>query len=201
MIVRSSFAGSLKDLPHFCRPHSGQRQQHHRQGDSSSPSDHSAKKFQIAKNLGGPIVHCAIKDCIHIQDGSCPLHRKTQNSKCFEPYGIDRFSTCRAVHPDFPGTILQFHDRASVHRKTADQMLEGIVRIRDQLSEEEFKKYFQVILTDRGSEFTKADEIEKLGCRLFYCDPMQSGQKERSKRTIPFFDTSALKRRIWQNWD
>ena len=56
-------------------------------------------------------------------------------------------------------------------------MLEGIVRIRDQLSEEEFKKYFQVILTDRGSEFTKADEIEKLGCRLFYCDPMQSGQK------------------------
>ncbi|WP_288162282.1 hypothetical protein [Dubosiella newyorkensis] len=77
------------------------------------------KKFQIAKNLGGPIVHCAIKDCIHIQDGSCPLHRKTQNSKCFEPYGIDRFSTCRAVHPDFPGTILQFHDRASVHRKNS----------------------------------------------------------------------------------
>ena len=24
------------------------------------------KKFQIAKNLGGPIVRCAIKDCIHI---------------------------------------------------------------------------------------------------------------------------------------
>lgn len=56
-------------------------------------------------------------------------------------------------------------------------MLEGIIRIHDLLSEEEFKKYFQVILTDRGSEFTKTDEIEKLGCRIFYCDPMQSGQK------------------------
>lgn len=56
-------------------------------------------------------------------------------------------------------------------------MLEGIIRIHDLLSEEGFKKYFQVILTDRGSEFTKTDEIEKLGYRIFYCDPMQSGQK------------------------
>lgn len=296
------------------------------------------KKFQIAKNLGGPIVRCAIKDCIHIENGTCPLHRKTQNGKCFDPcdhpqpfpcrqrdrwlacngcsdqkkcfrfqykydpdsaqeeyssllresraginmttgqldqlaaiiapllqrglsvesilsahpqievcaktiynlindgylkpYGIDRFSTRRSVnrrqssvkknykprvdrsyqigrtykdfceyvraHPQVhvwemdtvyndihTGPFIQtFLERSSnfmiAHlctEKTADQMLEGIIRIHDQLSEEEFKKYFQVILTDRGSEFTKADEIEKLGCRIFYCDPMQSGQK------------------------
>ena len=296
------------------------------------------KKFQIAKNLGGPIVRCAIQDCIHIENDTCPLHRKTQNGKCFDPcdhpqpfpcrqrdrwlacngcsdqkkcfrfqykydpdsaqeeyssllresraginmttgqldqlaaiiapllqrglsvesilsahpqievcaktiynlindgylkpYGIDRFSTRRSVnrrqssvkknykprvdrsyqigrtykdfceyvraHPQVhvwemdtvyndihTGPFIQtFLERSSnfmiAHlctEKTADQMLEGIIRIHDQLSEEEFKKYFQVILTDRGSEFTKADEIEKLGCRIFYCDPMQSGQK------------------------
>ncbi|WP_289219795.1 transposase [Ileibacterium valens] len=34
-----------------------------------------------------------------------------------------------------------------------------------------------MILTDRGAEFTMAREIEDLGCRIFYCDPMASSQK------------------------
>ena len=65
-----------------------------------------------------------------------------------------------------------FHDT-----KTADDMYEGVKLIYDQLGKKNFKKLVQVILTDRGSEFTCADKIEALGCRVFYCDPMCSWQK------------------------
>jgi IS30 family transposase len=65
-----------------------------------------------------------------------------------------------------------FHDT-----KTADDMYEGVKLIYDQLGEKNFKKHVQVILTDRGSEFTCADRIEALGCKIFYCDPMCSWQK------------------------
>ena len=49
------------------------------------------------------------------------------------------------------------------------------------LGKEVFRKYVNVLLTDRGSEFT-ADAIEASAdgtrrTRIFYCNPMQSGQK------------------------
>lgn len=65
-----------------------------------------------------------------------------------------------------------FHDT-----KTADDMYEGVKLIYNQLGKKNFKKLVQVILTDRGSEFTCADRIEALGCKIFYCDPMCSWQK------------------------
>ena len=42
--------------------------------------------------------------------------------------------------------------------------------------------HINVLLTDRGSEFYSADELETSSngtrrTRVFYCDPMQSGQK------------------------
>ena len=45
-----------------------------------------------------------------------------------------------------------------------------------------FRKYCEVILTDRGSEFTDAEGMEKdadttMRTRVFYCDPMRAGQK------------------------
>ena len=45
-----------------------------------------------------------------------------------------------------------------------------------------FQREANVILTDRGSEFTLADAFERtssgeLRTRVFYCDPMASGQK------------------------
>ena len=61
--------------------------------------------------------------------------------------------------------------------KTAEEMLNGVKYLHDCLGEEEFKKYCEVILTDRGTEFSYAEEIEKLGCHVFYCDPMCSWQK------------------------
>lgn len=65
---------------------------------------------------------------------------------------------------------------------SSDEMVSGIDLLENILGKELFKKEVAIILTDRGSEFMNADAIEKLKngsrrTRLFYCDPMQSGQK------------------------
>ena len=70
-----------------------------------------------------------------------------------------------------------FHDS-----KTADAMKDGIDLLESILGTQVFRKYVHVLLTDRGSEFTAADALElspdgTRRTRLFYCDPMQSGQK------------------------
>ena len=66
--------------------------------------------------------------------------------------------------------------------KTADEMLKGIDLLEVILGTELFEKHCHIILTDRGSEFTAADAAElrpdgSRRTRIFYCDPMQSGQK------------------------
>ena len=66
--------------------------------------------------------------------------------------------------------------------KTADSMKKGVDLLEAVLGTELFRKYVHVLLTDRGSEFTAADAMEMSSdgtrrTRVFYCDPMQSGQK------------------------
>lgn len=66
--------------------------------------------------------------------------------------------------------------------KTADEMKKGVDLLEDILGKETFRKYAHILLTDRGSEFSAADAMETdsdglLRTRVFYCDPMQSGQK------------------------
>ena len=66
--------------------------------------------------------------------------------------------------------------------KTADSMKQGVDLMESILGTEIFRKYVQVLLTDRGSEFSAADAMENgengtTRTRVFYCDPMQSGQK------------------------
>lgn len=68
------------------------------------------------------------------------------------------------------------------HKKTAQTMKEGVDLLESVLGTEAFRKYVHVLLTDRGSEFTAADAMETSRdgtrrTRVFYCDPMQSGQK------------------------
>lgn len=70
-----------------------------------------------------------------------------------------------------------FHDT-----KTAADMKHGIDLLENVLGIRSFRKYAEVILTDRGGEFTDADGMETSTngtrrTRVFYCDPMQSGQK------------------------
>ena len=61
--------------------------------------------------------------------------------------------------------------------KNATTMFEGVKYIHDLLGNKLFKSIFQVLLTDRGPEFSAADEFETLVDKVFYCDPMASWQK------------------------
>lgn len=67
-------------------------------------------------------------------------------------------------------------------KKDTDHMRSGILLLEEILGRDLFEKEVEVILTDRGSEFTLSDETEirKDGSRrtrIFYCDPMASNQK------------------------
>ena len=66
--------------------------------------------------------------------------------------------------------------------KTAASMKEGVDILESILGAELFHKYVHVLLTDRGTEFSAAEAMETSSdgtrrTRVFYCDPMQSGQK------------------------
>lgn len=66
--------------------------------------------------------------------------------------------------------------------KTSSSMKEGIDILEGLLGAELFRKYVHVLLTDRGAEFSAAEAMETSRdgtrrTRVFYCDPMQSGQK------------------------
>lgn len=81
-----------------------------------------------------------------------------------------RFLCCRV-------TVSIYHEE-----KTAASMKEGLSILEKALGQEVFRKYVHVLLTDRGSEFSDAEGMEHdsdgtLRTRVFYCDPMQSGQK------------------------
>ena len=66
--------------------------------------------------------------------------------------------------------------------KTSFSMRKGVDLLEAILGGTLFRKYVQVLLTDRGSEFSAADAMENGSdgtrrTRVYYCDPMQSGQK------------------------
>lgn len=73
-------------------------------------------------------------------------------------------------------------------RNTSASVSEVFRKLRDVLGESRFRMLFQVILTDRGSEFTDPMKIEadtqtgELQCRVFYCDPLNSNQKSNCER-------------------
>lgn len=66
--------------------------------------------------------------------------------------------------------------------KTAKSMVEGVDLLEKILGENLFSEEVAIIKTDRGSEFCDAEGFEKeenesRRTRIFYCDPMASGQK------------------------
>lgn len=61
-------------------------------------------------------------------------------------------------------------------------MKNGVDLMESILGQTLFRKYVHILLTDRGSEFSAAEAMEyhpdgTRRTRVFYCDPMQSGQK------------------------
>ena len=74
---------------------------------------------------------------------------------------------------------------------TARSVTEIINKLYETLGREQFCQMFQIILTDRGSEFTdpSAIEFDKSGKRrtyVFYCDPQRSDQKGSVEVTHEF---------------
>ena len=66
--------------------------------------------------------------------------------------------------------------------KTAKSMVEGVDLLEKILGEDLFSEEVAIIKTDRGNEFCDAEGFEKeenesRRTRIFYCDPMASGQK------------------------
>lgn len=66
--------------------------------------------------------------------------------------------------------------------KEAIDMYNGIMFLESILGEKLFNEEVEILVTDRGSEFTMADDIElredgSRRTRVFYCDPMCSHQK------------------------
>ncbi len=77
-------------------------------------------------------------------------------------------------------------------RNTAASVSEIYKQLRDALGDDKFKQIFQVILTDRGSEFSDPMKIEanvetgEIQCKVFYCDPQNSNQKSGCERNHEF---------------
>ena len=75
--------------------------------------------------------------------------------------------------------FVKYHYMKGIYHdaKTSEEMVNGLRQLYDELGERDFKKLVNVILTDRGPEFSKVEEMEALGCKVFYCDSMASWQK------------------------
>ena len=70
-----------------------------------------------------------------------------------------------------------FHDT-----KTTRDMTNGVNMLEAIIGEDAFEEHVPLLLTDRGTEFSAAEDMETRDdqtkrTRVFYCDPMASGQK------------------------
>lgn len=77
-----------------------------------------------------------------------------------------------------------------------DEIIRVFDKIKLTIGDMEFKKYFPVILTDRGKEFKDplAIEYSKSGeklCDVFYCDSRQSQQKGKCEKNHEHFREKA----------
>jgi len=67
--------------------------------------------------------------------------------------------------------------------KTAESMSNTLNILQGKISNEDYKKLFSLLLTDRGVEFEKPFQFEvnaetgEIRSKIFYCDPQQSSQK------------------------
>lgn len=67
--------------------------------------------------------------------------------------------------------------------KTADSMSNALNTIQDTLTSNEYESLFSLLLTDRGTEFSKPMQFEinqstgEIKGKIFYCDPQHSSQK------------------------
>lgn len=67
--------------------------------------------------------------------------------------------------------------------KTAASMSDALNKLQDKLTSEEYEKLFSLILSDRGTEFSRPVQFEvnketgEIKGKIFYCDPQHPSQK------------------------
>ena len=89
--------------------------------------------------------------------------------------------------------------------KTADSMSKALNQLQDKLTDEEFKKLFSLLLTDRGTEFSKPQLFEintetgEIRSKIFYCDPQQSSQKPHVENNHNFVREILPNGQDWSN--
>lgn len=97
-----------------------------------------------------------------------------------------------AEHKSFIMTLLFRKSNFMMAFKLKDHTFKSIVEtfdmIKESIGEKLFHQYFKCLLTDRGSEFSLPDLIEKSLysnqklCKVFYCDSRQSQQKGKIEK-------------------
>lgn len=89
--------------------------------------------------------------------------------------------------------------------KTSDSMSKALNILQDNLIDKEYNNLFSVLLTDRGSEFEKAQQFEvnietgEIRGKIFYCDPMQSSQKPHVENNHNFIREILPNGQDWSN--
>ena len=89
--------------------------------------------------------------------------------------------------------------------KTADSMSNALNKFQDKLSGEEYNKLFSLLLTDRGTEFSKPQQFEinmetgEIRSKIFYCDPQQSSQKPHVENNHNFIREILPNGKDWSN--
>lgn len=90
-------------------------------------------------------------------------------------------------------------------RCTQDCVINAINNLVEAISLRFFRKYFEVILTDNGSEFKNPWDIEKdkdgkRRCYVFYCDSYASNQKGKLEKNHEFIRYVIPKGKSMQNF-
>lgn len=89
--------------------------------------------------------------------------------------------------------------------KTAASMSLALNKLQDKLSDDEFQKLFSLLLTDRGTEFSKPQQFEinmdtgEIRSKIFYCDPQQSSQKPHVENNHNFIREILPNGQDWSN--
>jgi len=92
-----------------------------------------------------------------------------------------------------------------LQRCNQECVIRAINNLYEAISPRLFKKYFEVILTDNGSEFKNPWDIEKdqngrHRCYVFYCDPYASNQKGKLEKNHEYIRYVIPKGKSMQNY-
>lgn len=90
-------------------------------------------------------------------------------------------------------------------QKTSYSMSNTLNNFQNRLTDKEFNNLFSLLLTDRGTEFSKPQQFEinmetgEIRSKIFYCDPQQSSQKPHVENNHNFIREILPNGQSWNN--